>query len=393
MKNLSFFILIFLCLNGICQSVIPQKGTGSKFSLTCANVYFEIDSASGARISSFKLNNKELLYVYNSNDMDGSTFWPSPQSWPWPPAVNLDSKPYRSSIIRDKIIFSGSTDTKSNFNSMLRFYKTMFANTADTSIIIDYCIKNEKATAQKWAPWEITRVENNGLTVFAKGEGDVTGDMAGRANEISDYIWYDQDNIGGKGGSKFFCDGQGWLAHVIDGNKLFLKKFEDIPDKDSAPNEAEIEIYTSTGLYTELENQGRYATIASKDSVTWRVKWYARLLPASVDVSVGSSTLTNYIESVLMREAPNTVAKIKNNIISKIYPNPVSTLLTIETGFTPGNETSLRIIDLQGRIVLSHSINQTKVQINVENLNQGIYIYDLKQGTKTLSKGQITIKH
>jgi hypothetical protein len=390
MKNLTFLILIFLGLNGISQSVIPQKGTGSKFSLTCANVYFEIDSAVGARISSLKLNNNELLYTYNASDMDGSTFWPSPQSvWNWPPPVNLDNKPYRTKINQNKILFTGNTDTK----TMLRFYKTMYANSADTSIVIDYCIKNEKATAQKWAPWEITRVKNNGLTVFAKGEGNVSGDMTGRTDELFDYIWYDQDNIGGKGGSKFFCDGQGWLAHVIDGDNLFIKKFEDIPDKDSAPGEAEIEIYTSTGSYTELEDQGRYASIASKDSITWRVKWYTRILPASVDVSVGSTSLTNYIESVLKREAPNSIATVGNKIVAKIYPNPVSTLLTIESGLNKDSEAILRIIDLQGKVELTQSINQTKVKINVELLKQGIYIYDLKQGTKTLSKGQITIKH
>jgi hypothetical protein len=392
MKNFTFLVFIFLCLNGISQTVIPQKGTGSKFSLTCANVYFEIDSAVGARISSLKLNNNELLYTYNASDMDGSTFWPSPQSvWNWPPPVNLDNKKYKSEITGNKIKFTGMTDTKTN----LRFYKTMYANTADTSIIIDYCIKNEKATSQKWAPWEVTRVLGKGLTVFTLGEGSVTGSMVSFTEEQNGYIWYDQDiHTATSSKYKFFSDSEGWLAHVIDGDMLFIKKFENITKSQAAPGEAEVEIYTATGnTYTELENQGAYSSIASKDSVTWSVKWYARLLPASVDVSVGSSILTNYIESVLMREAPNNVTKIKNNIISKIYPNPVSTLLTIETGFNPGNETIMRIIDLQGRIVLSHSINQTKVQINVENLNQGIYIYDLKQGTKTLSKGQITIKH
>lgn len=304
MKNYCLLISVFFCISVYSQPLIPQKGEGSKFFINCANMYFEVDSAKGARITSFKLNDNELLYVDfnnpNAKDMAGSTFWPSPQIWPWPPAVNLDSKPYRAMIKQNKIVFAGKADNSANFNSMLRFYKTISANAADTSIIIDYCIKNEKTASQKWAPWEVTRVINGGLTVFAKGEGKVTGDMAVRTKEITGYVWYDQDATLGKTGAKYFSDGKGWLAHVVDGEMLFIKKFEDIPLLSAASKEAEIEVYTAGDQsYTELENQGAYASIASKDSVTWRVKWFARKLPAFVDASVGSTSLTNYIEAVL----------------------------------------------------------------------------------------------
>jgi len=392
MKNLLLFFLVVLCITGKSQTIVPQKGSGSKFSLTCANLYFEIDSARGARITSFKLNDNELMYVdFKTTDMAGSTFWPSPQSvWNWPPAVNLDSKPYRTSINQNKIVFTGNTDSK----SMLRFYKTISANATDTSITIDYCIKNEKTSVQKWAPWEITRVLNGGLTVFPKGSGIITGDMTGRTEDLSNYVWYDQYQTSGETGSKFFCDGKGWLAHVIDGNMLFLKKFQDVAVGKAAPGEAEVEVYTASDKsYTELENQGTYATIASKDSVTWRVKWFARLLPASINVSVGSNSLTSYIEAVLTREAPVTNVEISNLVRAKIYPNPATSLLTIETGLIVSKDVTLRIVDLQGRTVLSHSINQAKDQVIVENLQQGIYIYDLKQGTEILSKGKIAIKH
>lgn len=392
MKILFTILFVFLLLSGKSQTIVPQKMDGSKFAFTCANVYFEVDSARGARISSFKLNENELMYVdFNTTDMAGSTFWPSPQSvWGWPPAVNLDSKPYLASVSQDKIVFKGSTDSK----LMLRFYKTISANIKDTSIMIDYCIKNEKSSLQKWAPWEITRVLNSGLTVFGKGEGNITGDMAGRTENISDYIWYDQDQTSGEAGNKFFCDGKGWLAHIIDGNMLFIKKFENIPYGQAAPGEAEIEVYTASDkTYTELENQGTYATIAGKDSVTWRVKWFARLLPESIDVSVGSSSLISYIENVLKREAPVTKVEINNTISAKLYPNPARRLLTIETGLTLSEEITLRIIDLQGRIILTHSIIKAKDQVNVESLQQGIYIYDLKQGDEILTKGKIAITH
>ena len=393
MKNLFLLFLLFLCFIVHSKPVIPQKATGSKFTLSCANLYFEVDSARGARITSFKLDDNEIMYVDfdHSGDMAGSTFWPSPQSiWNWPPLANLDNKPFSTVLKDNKIVFRGNTDTK----TMLRFYKTMSANAADTSIIIDYCIKNEKTVAQKWAPWEITRVIDSGLTVFPKSTTNVTGDMASRTQTISGYVWYDQDAMAGRAGSKFFCDGKGWLAHVINGNMLFIKKFDDVASGKAAPGEAEVEVYTSGTLpYTELEDQGTYTTIAGKDSITWRVKWYARVLPASVVVNVGSTSLTTYIEDVLKRETPLTKFSVFKNATPKIYPNPASNLLTVEPDMTSGKDITLRITDLQGRIVHAHSISQSMDRINVEKLPQGIYIYELTTGTDILSKGKLAITH
>ena len=393
MRKLLTLLLVFLSFAAKSQSIVPEKGSGSKFYFNCANMYFEVDSARGARITSFKLDDNELMYVNfnnpNAKDMAGSTFWQSPQTWPWPPAVNLDSKPYRTAIRDNKIVFIGNTDTK----SMLRFYKTISANVIDTSIIIDYCIKNEETTAQKWAPWEITRVLNNGLTVFPKGSGNVTGNMVGRTDDISGYVWYDQDYTKGEAGDKFFCDGKGWLAHVIDGDKLFIKKFEDVATGKAAPNEAEVEVYTAGDQsYTELENQGIYANIASKDSVIWRVKWFARQLPVSVDATVGSKSLINYIEAVLKREAPLTGISVANKVNARIYPNPAEKVLTIETGLAVGKNATINICDLQGRILFTRILTQSKTQISIEHLQQGFYIYDVRQGNETLSKGQLLIR-
>ena len=392
MKASFLLIFVFLCLIAKSQTVVPQKGSGSKFFLACANIYFEIDSARGARFTSFKLNNNEIMYVdFKTTDMAGSTFWPSPQSvWNWPPAVNLDGNPYKTSIKQNKIVFTSNIDTK----SMLRFYKTISASAVDTSISIDYCIKNEKTTSQKWAPWEITRVLNGGLTLFAKGMGNVTGDMSPRTVSTTGYVWYDQDKMKGGVGSKFFSDGKGWLAHVVDGDMLFIKQFDDVAYGKTAPSELEVEAYTAPdNSYTELEDQGAYTTIASKDSLTWHVKWFARELPASINVSVGSTGLTSYIEAVLKRELPTTQVNSAMNNPVKIYPNPVARILTVETGLSVYNDLTFRIIDLQGRIALTSSIIQPMEQINIEGLPSGVYIYDIQQGTLILSKGQLAIKH
>jgi hypothetical protein len=393
MRNLLTLMLIALVIQGQAQSTIPQKESGSKFSVSCANLYFEIDSTDGARISSFKLDGNELMYVNfsASNDMAGSTFWPSPQNstWSWPPIANLDNKPYKSNITGNKIKFTSSIDTK----WQLRFYKTMYANATDTSIIIDYCIKNEKSSAQSWAPWEVTRVVCKGLTVFARGDGPITGDMETRTEEVDGYAWYDQDNTVGGAGSKFFSDGKGWLAHIEDGDKLFIKKFVDIEKAEAAPDEAEVEVYTAGNTYTELEDQGAYVSIPGKDSITWKVKWFARNLPASVDVSIGSASLTNYIESVINRSSdPMAKPEIKIACKVKVFPNPANEYLMVESNLDSYTNSSLFVYNLQGKVMMKQSISQSKEEIALKNLRSGTYLYELKQNSTSVGRGMISVK-
>lgn len=386
----SFLFILTVFSNAQAQLVIPEKGTGSIFSLTFANIYFEVDSARGARISSLMLDNTEILYNdFDATDNAGSTFWPSPQSvWGWPPAANLNNKPYSATIFGNRITFKGAIDTK----SQLRFYKTMFANPDDTSITIEYVMKNEKTTVQKWAPWEISRVLASGLTVFPKGLGAVTGDMKTRTSEENGYVWYDQDNANSPG-NKFFCDGKGWLAHVTGDNILFIKKFEDITPTQAAPAEAEVEVYTAPDdSYTELENQGAYVSIAGKDSVTWKVKWYARMLPLSVDAKVGSKSLTDYILKILALDSPSASTEINDGLNEvKVYPNPASEMLQIDSGKNSFNNLNLNIFNLEGQIIFTQAISRNEQKIDIKKLDQGLYIYELKNGGLSVASGKFSV--
>lgn len=389
-----FSVLFFLAVfsNTQAQSVIPEKGTGSIFSLKFANIYFEVDSARGARISSFMLDDTEILYNdFSATDNVGSTFWPSPQKpWNWPPPANLNNKPYSTSISGNKITFKGETDPYPA--TQLRFYKTMYANPGDTSITIEYVMKNEKSTVQKWAPWEVTRVLATGLTVFAKGLGAVTGKMAPRTSEENGFVWYDQDNANSPG-DKFFCDGKGWLAHVTSDNILFVKKFEDITPVQAAPNEAEVEVYTAPDdSYTELENQGAYVSIAGKDSVTWKVKWYARMLPSSVDATVGSISLNNYILKILASDSPSAAVKINDGSTEvKVYPNPASEMLRVDSGKNSFNKLNLHIFNLEGKIIFTQAISRNKQQMDIKKLDRGLYIYELKNDGLSVASGKFSV--
>jgi hypothetical protein len=387
-----FLLLLTICLNftfAEAQSTTPTKLTGSKFAISCANLYFEIDSARGARVSSFKLDNSEILYVdFKTTDNAGSTFWPSPQSgWGWPSPANLNDKPYLSAISGNRIKFKGAIDSK----TQLRFYKTMYGSAEDSSITIEYVIKNEKPTAQSWAPWEITRVLAKGITVFSKGSGLVTGNMKNRTTEENGYVWYNQTTTNSPG-DKFFCDGTGWISHVTQDNILFVKKFDDIASSKAAPAEAEVEVFTAANdSYSELENQGAYASIAAKDSVTWKVKWYARKLPQNVVSAVGSQSLKNYIAKILASGTTNSFESKSQTSFVKVFPNPASGVLWLESGLKFDSNACLKIYNLQGKLLLNQPLVLGKTRVDISKLGLGYYIYSVQNGAATVSNGHLSV--
>lgn len=392
MKRITFSILSLLMLIGIsnAQSLTPEKVSGNKYSISVANVYFEVDGDLGARVKSFQADNTEILKT-TATDINqiGSTFWPSPQKpWNWPPIAILDNKPYTATISGDKITFRSQLDTRFS----LRFYKTMYASAEDTSITIEYYIKNEKTTAQSWAPWEVTRVLATGLTVFSTESGSVTGTMSSRAVVENGYVWYDQDTKNSPG-NKFFADGNGWIGHVTTDNVLFLKKFPNIPATQAAKDEAEIEVYTiENDAYSELENQGAYTSIPAKDSITWKVKWYARALPQSVTVEEGSKTLTDYIQRILSLST-NTVAELNrtDNEYLRLSPNPASDKVFITAAVGNSKPIQVRIMTLEGKLVLTKVVKSASGQIDLSSLAPGIYLYTAVSENKPIANGKLLI--
>ncbi len=406
-RNLYTFFFLSLSLVGFAQTT-PQLKSGSKFSLSCANVSMEIDSASGARITSFKVEGTELINQNGANlTQIGSTFWPSPQEgWgsTWPPLAALDNLSYSVKIEGSAITFTGGIEPK----TLLRFKKKIYANPADTSIIVEYTMINENETAKTWAPWEITRVACNGLTIFKKGDSSPTGPLATSQSVIpsgssyaplrsrNGYIWYNQDicNVTTGGGEKLNCDGRGWLAHVVDKNRILLKRFEDIPLASAAPKEAEVQLYTAQGnAYTEIENQGAYVSIPAHDSVTWTVRWYGKVIPlSSASVNVGVLKFQAYMEDIVAR-GDQAYAGIgeQASISTNIYPNPAKDVLMVQTNFSSYSNVELLVYDLQGRLALRQWIKNPQQQVSVKGLAVGSYLYQINTGTSSVAKGKFLI--
>lgn len=287
------------------QDVNPTKVDQSKYSFTCANMYFEIEASIGGRVTSLKQNGQEMLHFDDNVALSGSTLWLSPENaWNGGPDQMLDIKPYSVTVCENKVVLRSeiSPDYK------LRVIKIVSANTLDTAVTIKYIIKNEGAVTQNWAPWEVTRVPVNGLTFFAKGETDIWGNMAMCATNKYNHYWYNQ-NVTTASGSrfKFYCDGKGWVAHVNSDNNIFIKKFEDISAKNFANQESEVEVYTDPNhLYSEIENQGAFTSIPPGDSLSWQVKWYTRKVPSDVVIKLGGQDLLRYTYRILGLPDPFT---------------------------------------------------------------------------------------
>ncbi len=280
---------------------------GSTYSFTVDDVTFTADGPSG-RVTGLMFGGSNILTTSAVHDTNyGSSFWTSPQDWDWPPAI--DGASYTHSIDGDSIVFvSEEVTLATNDVTVTKRFK---GRASDGSVELQYTVTNTGSGALDFAPWEITRVFNDGFTFYPRGTNDPhaqTGEYSPEAIPTvtlgDDMVWYDFS--GNDGESKSVSDGaEGWLAHV-SGGVLLLKVFEDVPVSGQFDTEGEIEVYSAPDdAYVELEQQAARQTVAAGETSTpWTVHWYVRTVPAEVDESVGSESLVSWVREVVGAASP-----------------------------------------------------------------------------------------
>ena len=240
--------------------------------LTVGDVTMTIYPQQGAKIMSLKYKGKEIISQLKRAEAFGSTFWTSPQKeWNWPPVPEFDKQPYTLEEHDGRLIMTSEVNEKLKY----RIRKEFSTDTERNCFIVTYSIINESDQTQKVAPWEITRVDNEGLIFFDAPVEGIT--PAGLMPFESKYgaVWYKTDEANAN--RKINADGKGWLAYCNNG-LLLVKKFEDLDASQPAPEEAEVQVYVNRGkTYIELESQGAYTTLKPHESLSWTVRWY--LLP------------------------------------------------------------------------------------------------------------------
>lgn len=266
---------------------VAQEDHNGLYSLKCGNATMTIDGARGGKILSFKYGDQEAISQLKWPEAFGSTFWTSPQKeWYWPPVPEYDKKPY---TVEEK---NGVLTMTSEVNDKLKYRirKAFAVDEQNQAITITYSIINESDETRKVAPWEITRVQNEGGLIFFEAPVDSiwpAGLMAFKdANGIA---CYEPDEANEN--RKVNADGKGWLAYLNKEKGLLLvKQFEDLAAGQPAPDEAEIQVYVNRGkTYIELESQGAYTTLKPKEQVCWTVRW--NLLPCEATPTLSDALL------------------------------------------------------------------------------------------------------
>jgi hypothetical protein len=369
------------------QSITPIKSSNN-CQFTVSDVFFEAAADYGGRISSFKIEDNEILFNDKSNGAStwGSVLWPSPQSeWNWPPIETLDSKAYNFEIQGNRCRMTSEISS----TIKMSFIKDYYAAIEDTSITIVYKIINESSSTKKNAAWEVTRVPPSGLFFYPTGDASATSGLSEYVNEISGYSWYanqESDN----GGQKFFADGsQGWYAHINADGYIFIKQFVDVANDKHAPGENEIELWlNSDKAYMELENQSVYATIPAGDTLKYVLKWYLRKLPDTLTVEAGNLALVDFVEKTISDSVsdpdPGTETGTEIDLTSnlaemQIWPNPATNYINVNTNST--RLSSVKIYTISGQLLVNETVLNNG-NVNISYLKKGLYLVKIETESK-----------
>ena len=274
-----------------------------KYSLSLGSTYLELDPTNGARMTALRIGGSTAPNLLADSattgqaDNWGSTFWPSPQNWPWPPtdegSINaINTLPYTA--VSDALTLTLTSQLNVSAPTVT-VIKKFSADLAKQAIVIEYTMTNGGTAPVTVAPWEITRVAAGGITFYEEASEPVLHDtsMVLPPTTLKDGVRWYQHDPSVEDPTKFFSDGKGWIAHAA-GDLLLIKSFPDLSPAQSPTNEAEIEIFAAP-KYVEVENQGAVQTLAPGEALHWTVRWYARKL--ATPAVVGSAELVAYVQN------------------------------------------------------------------------------------------------
>jgi hypothetical protein len=264
------FISLFLMTVAFGVTTTLAQDNDGKYTLQNGERTMVIDAAKGGKILSLKYGEREVISQLRWPEAFGSTFWTSPQKeWNWPPVPEYDKRPYTVEQKDGVLTLTSEVSERMKY----RIRKAFAVDERDGAFVITYTIINESDEVRRVAPWEITRVQNEGGLIFF--EAPVEGITPAGLMDFKDAFgaaWYQTDETNGN--RKVNADGKGWLAYYNNG-LLLVKQFDDLDASQPAPDEAEIQVYVNRGkAHIELESQGAYTTLQPKETVSWTVRWY-----------------------------------------------------------------------------------------------------------------------
>lgn len=94
------------------------------------------------------------------------------------------------------------------------------------------------------------------------------------------------------------------------------------------------------------------------------------------------------------QESPIAISDANSTLsLINLYPNPANSQLNLELILNEGESALIKLMDINGKKISTHSLTNSKSIINTENLSEGIYIMQIIVNEELKETQKIVIKH
>jgi hypothetical protein len=117
-------------------------------------------------------------------------------------------------------------------------------------------------------------------------------------------------------------------------------------------------------------------------------------------VNIIKNSVFNFIDNceqeanASRRKKPVTLSGVEGQKTNfYLYPNPNNGAMTLDYDLGSYSNATVRLFDITGKLITGYNLSETKgiLQMNEQNLNNGIYFYSILVGEKTIKTDKIVI--
>src|SRR5690625_576598 len=204
--------------------------------------------------------------------------------------------------------------------------------------------------------WYLSKIEIDG-TVYPLESNEETEYTTLTPEQIGDQIGFYLDYCFGASGELTFTTD---TSFVLEDFVIPLAEYDD-------PENNSYKVMYFDVFWDNLHEEFDYVIIADND-----------------DKSLVISTQDN--SNIYYQNVPTMSVDDQQKSNLTVFPNPVKDFLHIEDLSEP---MEIEIYDLSGKVLSSQKINEGTKQVNVSQLSDGIYLYQLSQEGKQVKIGKL----
>jgi hypothetical protein len=249
----------------------------------------------------------------------------------------------------------------------------------DAALALQYSVGMDPLPTIDPLPWEPWRIKIASV--------DTT--IAVNANDASLILKYTVGIIT-KFPKRGIASAPGYVTVNIENNELVVRSFEDM----GGLNITFLDHLSDLGVPTYVHNTNALSAF-NKQANAYKIGVAFSESPINGTVilripytGLGNQTLNmELVENTAARNyqlnVVTSINDIKNSNI-KIYPNPTNNIINIE-GLTKNENNTIQIFDVQGKLVITKTINE-KGTIDLSELNKGVYVIKIGEVAQRIVK-------